>query len=1428
MNSPARRRRLFLRRLSVESLEERRVLATVGEDSVLTFDGSVLGLGAVVADYRDDWQATTPKPGWSYQWNNGGAIGTSAFYANMIYNSTAVQYNTAGTPTLPGPSPGQYGFLGSIGGHPGAGTAEGAGVDRYVLAAYTVSSAGTYSITNSFVDRTAGVGQLDVRVYVGNSLKLQATQTVVNQNFNLGLGNLTSGQTIYVAVGPSGTHNSDSFTLDFSIFKEAQITSVVTPSTLGVPTSLTTGVVTYDPTTIPSMQALNLGQTANDSVSVNYVLPAGGTGTASVPVTVIGAPDAPDAQNDTAATTANTAINVGVLANDNINNLVIADYRDDFQGPTAKPGWAYKWNSGGAIGTAANYGNLLWTAINQYDADGISGQPTAGPAQYVFLSATGVHPGGGTAQGAGVDRYAIAEYTIPTKGNYSLTDSSFIHTDPGGAAVDLRVYVNDTLKNTLTIPQSGATTTFNQSLGILNVGDKVYVAVGPSGDHGNDGSAIDFTIRLNSTPSLLSVDAASAIGAGLSLAGSNIGYNPNTSQKALALVAGQVVADTFNYTVTDPGVGNDSAVVTVTLTGVGGFDVDMNLGGGNNGGADAILLTLNAAGTMRQVFVNSLLLNEVPVADTNAVNVAGSGDNDTFTIDSTNGNPLPTGGVAFNGGGQTGGLGDRLVFVGGSHGVTTYTHTGAAAGSISLSSQGIVSFSNLEQITDGGSSTSVVVNLPASGAVQGILEDDGTGGNGLSTLRSSPVAFVTTNFTNPPALSINRGSATDVVAVSTPADFTGSLSTNATLLVNGTLADGPSNPDVTIQAGGTLGGTGSVSGTVSVLSGGNVAPGAVPGTAILNVGSSTIAATDDLRIDIAGTVAGTSYDRLNVNGSVSLAGVDLLLSGSYIPAFTDVFTIVQASGGVTGTLSASDCVLNGVPLEVVYTANSVGLRFDSTPVINAPGGANNIEIRQDGGGNVEVLVDGNLMLDAPASLLTNVTVNGGLGSDTFVITSPLTVAALTLNGEDGNDTFGTAANRISPSVATLITINGGDPVGVAFPAGDSVGDVLNLDLANIPTTRALALGTVPGQLLAIGYRSVDYSSIEDLNLYDGGATPTSLAMGGLYLRGSDATSSAELLLISSAAVTGNPNRVVARVGTTGILYATVTNKVLGYGRDGRDTLNSSNIVVPVEFHGELGDDVLFGGGFNDLLVGGAGNDRLDGGQGDNIMWGDDAPSVGNPTPQDALTGGDDGLYAGNGNDVLYGGGGNDTLSGSNGNDYLNGGAGSDSLEGGGGDDRVYGGAGNDLLGGSGGNDLLSGGDNDDRLYGTEGNDVLIGGAGADLLDGGSGNDLLISGNVANQNSSWTSVANIGNFPAANYANGADNDSSLLTLLALWGASSDNSVLGAVSHDGANDDLFGGTGDDDFCWEAIDVSPTIAPSDYNTFGMGADARISPTS
>lgn len=179
-----------------------------------------------IADYQDDFQGPTPATGWRYQTNSAGAIGNSANYTNMISNVGGTQYNLTGSATLPVGS--SFASLNKLSGHPGTGTAQVAGVDRYVIAAYTIQAAdvtgylmdGPFQLTSTSISRAAtDGGTLSLHVYVNNTLIGPAAViagTAVT-SFNRTLGNLVVGDTVYVAVGPNGTHNNDSFGFDFSI-----------------------------------------------------------------------------------------------------------------------------------------------------------------------------------------------------------------------------------------------------------------------------------------------------------------------------------------------------------------------------------------------------------------------------------------------------------------------------------------------------------------------------------------------------------------------------------------------------------------------------------------------------------------------------------------------------------------------------------------------------------------------------------------------------------------------------------------------------------------------------------------------------------------------------------------------------------------------------------------------------------------------------------------------------------------------------------------------------------------------------------------------------------------------------------------------------------------------------------------------------------
>jgi hypothetical protein len=199
-----------------------------------------------VSSFQDTMQPTTPATGWSYLWNSKGTIGTPANYTSLLPTTDPVYYyDCDGINGVPGPEPGAYVYLGLLpptdlnagqpGGHPGPGRdQDSSGIERYAIAAYTLSTGGTVSITNSLLTNANwSADGLDIKVYVNsNSTPLLSASTQGGRgqttSFDGGLGVLTAGDTIYVAIGSNGSDSADAFSLRYDI------TAVPEPSTFAL------------------------------------------------------------------------------------------------------------------------------------------------------------------------------------------------------------------------------------------------------------------------------------------------------------------------------------------------------------------------------------------------------------------------------------------------------------------------------------------------------------------------------------------------------------------------------------------------------------------------------------------------------------------------------------------------------------------------------------------------------------------------------------------------------------------------------------------------------------------------------------------------------------------------------------------------------------------------------------------------------------------------------------------------------------------------------------------------------------------------------------------------------------------------------------------------------------------------------------------
>jgi hypothetical protein len=144
------------------------------------------------------------------------------------------------------------------------------------------------------------------------------------------------------------------------------------------------------------------------------------------------------------------------------------------------------------------------------------------------------------------------------------------------------------------------------------------------------------------------------------------------------------------------------------------------------------------------------------------------------------------------------------------------------------------------------------------------------------------------------------------------------LTAGTTRIMNGSIA----NSVVAVNAGGVLGGTGTLGSTT--INGGTLSPGNSPGNSIGTItvnGSLMLSAAASYLIEVSPTAA----DRTNVTGAATLAGTvtALFTGGTYM---TRTYTILSAAGGRSGTFGG--LTTSGLP-----AGFTVSLSYTSTDAI---------------------------------------------------------------------------------------------------------------------------------------------------------------------------------------------------------------------------------------------------------------------------------------------------------------------------------------------------------------------------------------------------------------------------------------------------------------------------------------------------------------
>ncbi len=266
----------------------------------------------------------------------------------------------------------------------------------------------------------------------------------------------------------------------------------------------------------------------------------------------------PVAINDAATTGQESAVTIDVLNNDSDpdndsltvsvttsnagTSVVVADYSDDFQtSPGPATGWQYLWNQNGPFGDTANYSVMVEEG----------GRYRAPTEEFLNLRSGSGHPGGGVDNGVAFDGYAIAAYTIPSDGNYSIENSFLNRSNTFGDGVGVMLHVGNSVTQIGSIP-AASTGGFDTALGFLTAGTTIYIGVGPDGPGAGSSAGADFfTWDFSITRQVTNGNGQAVVNPD-----QTITYTPDPEF---------VGAETINYQISDGRGGVDSANITITV-----------------------------------------------------------------------------------------------------------------------------------------------------------------------------------------------------------------------------------------------------------------------------------------------------------------------------------------------------------------------------------------------------------------------------------------------------------------------------------------------------------------------------------------------------------------------------------------------------------------------------------------------------------------------------------------------------------------------------------------------------------------------------------------------------------------------------------------------------------------------------------------------
>ncbi|MFO0866899.1 MAG: autotransporter-associated beta strand repeat-containing protein [Gemmataceae bacterium] len=378
-------------------------------------------------------------------------------------------------------------------------------------------------------------------------------------------------------------------------------------------------------------------------------------------------------------------------------------------------------------------------------------------------------------------------------------------------------------------------------------------------------------------------------------------------------------------------------------------------------------------------------------------------------MDYSAGNPIPSGGITFNGGLPNTPPGDKLVLQGGSAASQTYNFTNANDGNVVISGTGTITYTGLDPISSTITSDDVILNY--SGSSESItvqqFAGDATHTEVVSTAaewwisstrrrrckssRAAPDAIAVNGFGTSggglkAALTISGDAGTDSISINTALSLGSATSTGNVAFTAETVTLGA---DVSTDAG-TNAGSFSVTGATTLAA---------------NVAIDTDAVGTDGAISFSGTLDGTTTDAqsLTLTAGTASIGFTSVDSGTRLSSLNIVSANnVTATGNITvGASGFTQTAGTGTSSFASIQSVEGGSISVAAPTINATGtltvsGAGNIGLTHTGANSLSI---NNVSLGSSGGLTVNGTTAATSGAITGIITSTGTTgAALTKAG----------------------------------------------------------------------------------------------------------------------------------------------------------------------------------------------------------------------------------------------------------------------------------------------------------------------------------------------------------------------------------------------------------------------------------------------